>query len=462
MIGKFLRDCKEVKKVLFIAYGFPPDGGSGTKRVVKFIKFLPQYGWEPIILTVRDGNYGILDTSLLGEIDNSLKVIRAYTFESLFKRIKGKKAEGAISSSKKVKNKGVKIKIRKLSETVYHSLGRYFAIPDPHILWIPHAVIIGARAILRDDIPVIFATGTPFSAHILGALLKVITRRKLLIDFRDAWTMNPSYKSPNPVRKKIEAFLEKKVIETSDLVISTTHGMTEDFRGRYKTENQNKFITITNGYDPEDFAHQQHEKYGKKEEGFCIVHTGLLRRERSPKLFLCALRQLIEETPELENFVEVIFVGQNLNFNDGKAIEDYIDELHLEKVVRIVGYVTRSESLQYQKSADLLLLIIGTVPQESLGVYGLSAKAFDYAMCGKPVLALAQNGATADFVRKSGIGIVVDPERMDLIKESILGWFKRLRMGDFELRPNYEEIEKYNLKKLTKELAACFEKCAIQ
>jgi glycosyltransferase involved in cell wall biosynthesis len=93
-------------------------------------------------------------------------------------------------------------------------------------------------------------------------------------------------------------------------------------------------------------------------------------------------------------------------------------------------------------------------------VYGLSAKAFDYAMSGKPVLALAQNGATADFVRKSKIGIVVDPERVDLIKESLLGWFERLRMGDFEHRPNYDEIERYNFKKLTKELTECFEKCA--
>jgi len=127
--------------------------------------------------------------------------------------------------------------------------------------------------------------------------------------------------------------------------------------------------------------------------------------------------------------------------------------------VRIVGFVPRFKSLQYQEYANLLLLIIGTVPQESLGVYGLSAKAFDYAMTGKPVLALAQNGATADFVRKSNIGIVVEPERVDLIKENIFAWFNRLRMGDFEHRPNYDEIERYNFRKLTKELADCFEKC---
>jgi glycosyltransferase involved in cell wall biosynthesis len=245
----------------------------------------------------------------------------------------------------------------------------------------------------------------------------------------------------------------------SDLVVSTTDGITEDFRTRYNKENPNKFITLTNGYDPEDFDQLQREQDRKSGKGFCIVHTGVLRRERSPKFFLCALRQLIEENPEVENFIKVIFVGQNLSFNDGKTIEDYIEELRLEKVVRITGFVPRSESLQYQKSADLLLLIIGTVRQESLGVYGLSAKAFDYAMSGKPVLALAQDGATADFVGKSKIGIVVDPERLDLIKESLLGWFRRLRMGDFEHKPNYDVIGRYNFKKLTKELTDYFDKC---
>ena len=186
------------------------------------------------------------------------------------------------------------------------------------------------------------------------------------------------------------------------------------------------------------------------------MHTGTLYRERTPLYFLKALRALLDENSDLNDKLEVFFVGQNSRFENDKTIEEFIDEFRLNNIVKVVGFLSRRESLAYQISADLLLLIIGIVSEERTGTYGLSGKSFDYALARKPILALSQHGETANFLRSAKIGTVVEPDNMNRIKAVLMESYKKYQVQELVVRPDLDVLKKYDFKILTKKLAECF------
>jgi glycosyltransferase involved in cell wall biosynthesis len=448
-----------MKKVLFVAYPFPPAGGPGVKRTLKFIKFLPQLGWEPIVLTVKNGNHDVLDASLLKDVPGNCEVIRAFTAETILMRgLKVKEKRNALNRIDRGKS-GKSDWLKRKSKRVYHWLGRGAGVPDARVLWVPSALVMGIKAILQRDVKAIYSTGPTFTDHVVAYLLKKVTKRKLIVDFRDAWIANPTYVRRAGWARRVEETLEKKVVVSADFVVSTTHGITNDFIKRYPYLDPTKFITIPNGYDLDDFAFDEEDIKARKNGVFTIVHTGTLRYERSPKKFLEAIRSLTSENGNVKRQIKVVFVGQNFAFNDGCHIEDYIKELGLEGIVQVTGFVSRTESLRFQRSADVLLLIIGVVPEEALDVYGLSGKAFDYAMAGKPVLALAQEGATASFVKKANIGIVVEPEKVDLIRNALEIMHQKFIEGQSVCQPDQNILAEYDFRELSKRLAGYLAEC---
>ena len=207
--------------------------------------------------------------------------------------------------------------------------------------------------------------------------------------------------------------------------------------------------TIPNGYDREDFCNIQAAK-GEVKDRFRIVHTGTLKHERTPKHFLKALHNLFQRRPDLRSKLEVSFVGQNDQFFDGKHLEEYVQTYELEDVVHTTGFVSRPESLRYQLTADLLLLLVGVVPAEKSQCYGLSAKVFDYALAGKPVLAIAEEGATADFVRASGIGEIVSHHDTAGIVASV----ERALAGQFIYQPRQNVLAAYDYASLMQRVEA--------
>jgi glycosyltransferase involved in cell wall biosynthesis len=446
-----------MRRVLIVAYPFPPEGGASVKRTLKFIKYLPELGWDPIVLTVKNGNHRDHDLSLLKMINRNVRIYRAFTPETLLKGDGQRKEKVVGVDQQKEKVSRTRGAVKKMWRAAYHLIGDYVGIPDAHILWLPYAFLKGIQIIFKFKCVVIYATGPTFTDHVVGLLLKKATGRSLVVDFRDAWVANPSYRANRKLQRKVEGLLEKRVILGADVVVSTTSGISEDFKRRYPQANPDKFITITNGFDPEDFPSSPKDR---REKGrFRIVHTGILAFERSPKFFLQALRKMIDEQPGLEGEIEVVFVGKNLRFDDNKEIEDYINEMNLWKAVQVKGFMSRAESLVYQQSADVLLLIIGIVPEEFLQTYGLSGKAFDYAISGKPVLALAQDGATAEFVKKTNIGIVIPPDNVDMIKNTLKEFYHVFKSKGLIVKRKEEQMEKYNLRFLTGELARDFDVC---
>lgn len=440
------------KSVLIVNYDFPPAGGAGIKRCLKFMKYLPEYGWKMAVLTVRGGNHHIIDHSLKNEVSDDVIIHRAFTFESLFKKPPENLIKDKVRTSGKI-DKASKASSKNILENVYDSSGKFFKIPDSRVLWMPGAFVVALKLIIKRQFDVIYSTGPTFVNFILGAIIKIISRKTLVVDFRDAWLADPML--IDNLRwhlLKLNQILEKFVINYADKVITTNPFVTRDFQKRYSHLNPEKFLTIYNGYDMDDFSsiRESGNQYADK---FTILYTGRLYAERTPKYFLEALKSALEEEPGMRKKIEVIFVGSCEEFLDGKRIEEYLKEYNLTDVVKLTGHLSRQESLEYQMRASVLLMIIGIVPPEMELTYGLSGKVFDYILSGKPLLTIANGGATREFIMENKIGQIFYHHDTDGIKRYITEAFNDFYSGQTHIRYDLKKYENFNFKKLTKILS---------
>jgi glycosyltransferase involved in cell wall biosynthesis len=441
-----------VKKVLVISYHFPPSGGSKTRRLLKFLKYLPQFRWMPIVLTTSGGTGFGFDPSLVDIIPREILIHRAFDLSSVFKSILGISGQER-SVSTEQRRQRLRISTGRIWRKVVDWVKQWTAIPDAFLLmWAPFATCVGFRAIAREETDVIYSTGPPFSNHIVGMCLKRITGKPLILDFRDAWSANPVRRIKFAgTRHVIENILEKLVIRSADLVVSTTEGITEDFRRRYGPQPAGRFITLPNGYDRDEFCFPNSLSKEQRQK-MRIVHTGQLTVERSPRPLLIALRQLLDERPDLTDYIEVYLVGENQTFLDGKTIENYLEEFRLHSVIRLVGHVPQPEAIQYQVSADILLLVIGAVSPEEVSTYGIASKVFDYMIAGRPVLALADPGPVSDLVQETQIGPSFAQSDIVGIKQYLAHAVDAFKQGRLEVRSNKEEIQKYDFRNITSQL----------
>jgi len=441
---------KNTKRLLIINHDFPPAGGAGIKRCLKFMKFLPEYGWQLTVLTVRDGNHPIIDHSLLQEVGPDVTVHRAFTFESLFNKgvERNKDRNEAIDIHRERHNS-----LRSRLTGIYDTYGHLFKIPDSRILWMPAAVTAAFKLVLKKQFDVIYATGPTFVNFIIAALVKVLSRKPLIIDFRDAWLADPMiFDNEKKYLIKIHRILEKFVIHQADKVVSTNLFVTRDFRERYRSQDSDKFLTIYNGYDIDDFAFMNEYKH-RHNDIFTVVYTGRLYDERTPKYFLEALKLALEENPEMRDTTRAIFVGSCEEFLDRRHIEDYLEEYNLKDVVQLTGHISRRESLEYQMSASVLLLLIGIVPPEMEMTYGLSGKVFDYLLSKKPILTLANGGSTREFIVENKIGEIFFHEEVQKIRNYLIEAYTKFTNGIPAERYDVAAYEKFDFRSLSKTLS---------
>jgi glycosyltransferase involved in cell wall biosynthesis len=446
-----------VNKVLVISYHFPPTGGAKTRRMLKFLKHLPTFSWQPIVLTANNPRIFNFDPSLIDELPKGIEIHRAPTVESLIrnKRLarQGQKNDRDYSHNSPAKTPSWGRQLRR-------SLGRWFVIPDAFITWLPFAVSLALRINKKNAIDVVYATCPPFSNLIVATILKKLTGLPVVYDFRDAWVSNPARKRKYPkLRQELESLCERRMVKAANLVLSTTAGIVEDFRGRYPDEPPSKFALLTNGYDTEDLP--PISPPGKaRSERMRLVHTGHLTAERCPRPFLQALSQLLQERPNVKQEIEVFFIGQNDQFLDGKRTEDYVAEYALEGNVRLIKHVPRAEAMRYQTSADILLLFIGRVPKEQILTYGMAGKVFDYMIAKKPVLALADRGPVSQIIEDTGIGDVIEPSDVKNIKAYLEKSLEKFKRCELFVEPVDEQIQKYDVRALTARLAGLFDACS--
>lgn len=412
-----------MKKVLIIANQFPPMGGSGVQRSVKFVKHLRAFGYEPVVFTRDEKGMLLKDSTLLKDIPEGVKVYRTKAYETPewggIMRIPGKV-------------------IGKLT------------IPDTARFWMEFSKKRVLEVIKKEGIELIYTTSAPYSDHLLGLYIKKkMPGIKWVADFRDEWTNNPyTLDNPyNPLRTSIEKKMEHTVVVKADKCITNTPVMRRNFIVNNKLD-ESSFVTIPNGYDIDDFAGLDTSVMPHNDK-LTMVYTGALYGRRKPDNFFAALSELKKEGAIDGKKVLVKLIG---NYHKDK-LQAQIDSFDLTDQFEIVGYVPHDVCIKHQVGADLLVLIEGG-GRGSDAFY--TGKIFEYMNTGRPVVAVLPKGAASDLVKESGIGLVADTDDVAQIKEVIKTYYDSWCASKLSFEPNREVIEGFERKKLTEKLAEVF------
>lgn len=433
----------KLKKVLIIAYFFPPLGGAGTQRTLKFVKYLREFGWEPIVVTCGKNNYGIYDNSLLNEIPKGVHVIRID--DNQLDNININKSliqqninlyYGLISNENLINEY-----IRKFKNISAKEIGNYI-LPDKYIFWASEVLKNIEEIININDIHLIYSTSAPYSDHIIGYYLKKKYNKPWVTDFRDEWTNNGfSQYIHTSLKYKMEYSMEKSIVSFSNKILVTTPVSKENYIKLFNLS-LDKVKVITNGFDEEDFDNLNRMKKNKK---FKIIHNGSLYGKRVPNTFIEAMNELIEDNLIGEKDIEVIFVGSNnVNSEDMK-------KYNLFKNIKFISYKKHKDSLKLSNCADALLLIVGM--DEKCSQY-YPGKIFEYLRLFKPIISLSpQNGATDRLLNQLKVGYNVEYNDLKGIKNVIFRLFNDWKNNTLSKYLSNEEIEKFKRKNLTKLLA---------
>ena len=412
-----------MEKVLIIANQFPPMGGSGVQRSVKFVKHLRNFGYEPVVFTRETKVATLIDETLLNDVPQGVEIIRTKAYEP-------SEMQGIL-----------KIPFKVLAKIM---------IPDSARIWFEMSKKQVLKTIQDKNIKVIYTTSAPYSDHLLGLYIKrKIPNIKWIVDFRDEWTNNP-YTLDNPhnlIRTKIEKNMEKSVLLEADYLITNTPVMKDNFIKNNGIDGKN-FYVIPNGYDEEDFYNMDFTK--PKNDKFTMVYTGALYGRRKPDNFFNAIKNLKDKNIIKENSVKVKLIG---NYHKDR-LQAQIDSLNLTNEIEIIGYVPHNVCIQHQLSADALVLIEGS----GIGANAFyTGKIFEYMNTKRPVLAILPDGVAKDLVLESKIGIVANTDNVLEIENIIKNYYEKWQQNKLDFEPDFNVIEKFERKRLTKELANIFD-----
>lgn len=422
-----------MKRVLIIAYYWPPSGGSGVQRWVKFVKHLRSFGWEPIIYTPENPFVTEHDESLLKEIPEGVEVLKVPVFE--ITKYFGAPTASNTSGSYTPSLWG------KLKKTIGSFVRGNFFIPDPRVTWVAPSVRFLTGYLEKNKIDAIVSTGPPNSMHVIAAEVKKKTGIPWLADFRDPWMevlkfhdFNISALAMNRHQK-----LFNQVLNTSDSIVVAHPSVNPNFKKLTSTPVE----VITNGYDTEDM--EQCPVVDLDKEKFNLVFIGILYDALNSSPFWQAIAELAAENHAFKQKLQLFFVG---NVKQA-AMNDL--ELHgLMKQSVFTGYVNHLTAVSYEKAADVLLLF---TPAGDEFKYIIPGKLFEYLAAQKPILCVApsQNDSAQIVIDTKG-GQVVSPGDKAAIKKTLSQLFDTYEKG--ALSVSSQNVEQYERKKLTEKLVA--------
>lgn len=412
-----------LKKVLMIAHQFPPVGGSGVQRTIKFVKYLRSFGYEPVVLTRDPRGLTLVDNSMVNEIPEGINVIRTSPWNLT--------------------------ELPKPFNLVGKVLNRKVLMPDGEYLWQYFGRKTAAKVVEDKDISIIYTTSYPYSDHLMGLYLKkMYPNIPWVADFRDEWTKNPNINDYGYGKARInkEIKMEAEVLEKADAVISNTPFMMENFLiGREHL--RNKFTVIPNGYDEADFEGLKEIK--PKNHKFTITYTGLLYGRRKPDNFFAALGKLLSEGKISASDIDVKLIG---SFKPG-YIKGLAQKYGADSIINELPYMKHKDSIKALMESDALMLTAGA-GEEAFYL----GKIFEYMYTGRPIIAIVPiNGAAAQLINTTGTGLVSDSEDVLGTADNIMKIYNCYKSGTYACRPKNEMIVKYERKELTKSLSKVFD-----
>ena len=412
-------------KVLIITYYWPPAGGSGVQRWLKFVKYLQDFGVESVVYTVDNANYPKEDNSLIHEVPKNIKVLKQPIWEPtdlLFWKNRSDQKKDISNTSKG----GFLSFVR----------GNFF-IPDPKVFWVNSSVTYLQEFLKSNKIDVIISTGPPHSMHLIANKLHQNNNLKWIADFRDPWSdlyYNKDF-SQLAIAKNKNKRLEKLVLQNADCVLTVSNTLKKEFSKIAK-----RVEVITNGFDDE-FLTKNILRLSNK---FTISYIGLLPKQSNPKSLFRVLKILSLENPDFKKDLKINFIG---DISDAVKIE--IDIHNLTKNTEFIDYVSHQKAIEFQKISQVLLLLIPNV-EKSEGI--LTGKLFEYLTAKRPILAIGpENGDLAEILKNTHAGVVVDFNNEHKLKSEISKLYHHYKIGD--LKVNSKNIEQFHRKELTKNLA---------
>ena len=420
------------KKALIITYYWPPAGGPGVQRWLKFVKYLPEFNIEPIVYVPKNPNYPIIDTSFLSEVASDIKIIKhpisePYKFARILSNKKSKDiSKGLVPETEK----------QNIIEKIMLWVRGNFFIPDARVGWVKPSVKFLSEYIKNEKIETIITTGPPHSLHLIGLQLKKQLGVKWLADFRDPWT-SIGYHKQLRLTKKSEIkhkLLERQVLTGADQVIVTSFITKEEF----KDLTSKPIHVITNGYDI-----QPNEKT-ELDSKFSMSHIGSLLSKRNPEVLWNVINDIIQENDDFSLDLQLNFVGL-ISDNVLESIEKY----NLSNYVNNVGYVSHKEAINYQKKSQLLLLI--EIDSEDTKCI-IPGKLFEYMVSNRPIIALGPKASDVEtIIKETNTGDYVYYDDYNALKNIILNHYKAFKKG--ELKTNPIGLQKYHRKFLTESLS---------
>ncbi len=437
------------KKVLIVTYYFPPSGGSGVQRPLKFIKYLREFGWEPVVLTAKNADYPAYDETLVHEIPDGVKIYRSGIVEPyrFYRKFTGRSADESTDIATLTLDERDKQKFsERLSEWVRSAL----FVPDARIGWLPFAYSLAKKIIFKENIEIVLSTAPPYTTHLIGMLLHRNLNVPWIADFRDSWIGWLSTPQWRPkLSRALERWMESSALRYADRVVTVTPGVKEDLLSRNPRLRDERWKLLYNGFDPADFAQVRPKP---KQDKTTIIYSGSLYGNRNPEYLLRALEELKTEDPELLNKIRLLFVGRI-----GGPIIERMETSPVAGIIERVPYVTHAESLSYLAGSNISLLIIDDAP-ENAGI--LTGKLFEYIGAGHPVLALAPEGNATDLIRENKLGIVAHPKRVDEIKKALINIVASCAAS--EAPPDPSLTHKFERRTLTGQLAKMMDELSEQ
>lgn len=422
----------EPKKLLIITYYWPPAGGPGVQRWLKFVKYLPDFNIRPIVYIPENPTYPIIDNGLESEVSDKAvilkrKIFEPYGFASAFSKNKTKKISSGIIPNQK--------KQSFLEKIMLWIRGNIF-IPDARFLWVKPSVKYLEKYIRENNIDTIVTSGPPHSLHLIGLQLKKDLNLKWFADFRDPWTTigyHKALKLSRSAERKHKA-LEEEVLNSADTIIVTSKTTKTEF----ETLTSKPIEVITNGYDVEKAEKQA------LDEKFTLAHIGSFLSDRNPRILWKTIKELIRENKDFKNDFRLKLIGAV-----SQEVLDTIAEFKLDDYVDNLGYLPHQKAVEHQRKSQVLLLIeIDSEDTKSI----IPGKLFEYMVSERPIVAIGPDGSDfAEIIKQTNTGVFFTYDEKEKLKTILLKYYQDYKNQN--LKVHAAGLQQYSRKSLTQQLA---------
>jgi glycosyltransferase involved in cell wall biosynthesis len=450
------------RRVLLVAYDFPPRRTSGVYRPTAFTKYLPQFGWQPTVLTIHSPAGAVSDAGLLQRVPEGVKVERTSELRLDWwehRALQAARSAGALQPTsdgaapvegRPFRDSGF---VNRILRSTARLLRECLYFPDESAGWIPFAFSRALRLHLSQHFDAIYTTHPPRAAHPVGLLLSMISRVPWVMEFRDPWTLpneevSHIHVGPAPRRN---AWLHRRMLAQASAVITVTHRHAEELQ-RHFSVSKEKLAVIRNGFDEDDFRGLIPDGAGVFDPQYVnLAHFGTVYENFSGEFFMAAETLLLRH-PELKHKVRFHIIG----YPDSQ-VEEITRREPLCCVVVLHNFVPLSKALRVMAAADGLLLFYG---QEYTSRASIPGKLYEYLRVGRPILAVAYPGGVQELIESSGAGWVLRPDDVAGITAVLATLIQNRCQGHDPVVPDTNIVSGFRYDRLAQQLSAVLNQVA--